>query len=71
MTETTRSVLLKQAAIRLLAEVRQSRHTKSTTYRKRFGDRMPKNFEAEVTQMEDEVTAIDEIVKAINDDKIF
>lgn len=71
MTNTPRKVSLAQVALRLLAEVRQSRHTKASTYRKRFGDRMPKNFETEVAQMEDEVKAIDTITKAINAGEVF
>lgn len=74
MTDTTQpaqSIFLQRTAIRLLAEVRQSRHTKATTYRKRFGDRMPKNFEAEVSQMEAEVEAIDILTKAIEAGEIF
>lgn len=71
MNDTPQPTPFDQVALRLLAEVRQSRNTKATTYRKRFGDRMPRNFEAEVAQMEAEVAAIDTITTAIKDGLIF
>lgn len=71
MTDNPKTIPLQQVALRLMAEIRQSRHMKATTYRKRFGDRLPKNFAAEVDQMEAEVEVIDTIVAAINDGKLF
>lgn len=62
---------LKQAALKVLAEVRASRALKAATYRKNFGDRMTKALEAETTEMENEVEALDTVIAAINDDKVF
>ena len=71
MSNSTTTTPLDQVALRMLAEVRQSRATKAATYRKRFADRMPRNFEAEVSQMEAEVEAIDAITQAIKAGTIF
>ncbi len=60
---------LKNAAIRVLAEQRESRSLKAGHMRRQFGERLSesKALSAEVEQMETEVEAIDAAIALIED----
>lgn len=49
----------KQAALRVLGEQRGSRVLKVANLRKTFGDRITKQFQSEVDQLDTEVTGLD------------
>lgn len=58
-------IRLKNAAIRVLSEQRESRALKASHMRKNFGDRITKSLTAEVEQMELEVEAITATIKLV------
>lgn len=60
------TVPLQQAAVRVLSAERTSRATKAGHMRKQFGERITKALEAETSQLEREVEALDIILAQLN-----
>lgn len=60
------TVPLQQAAVRVLSAERTSRRTRAGHMRKQFGDRITKALEAEVSQLETEVEALDILLAVLN-----
>ena len=61
---------MKNAAVRVLAEQRESRALKAGHMRRQFGERITKALTAEVEQMETEVEAIEATIALLEEQKL-